>query len=69
MQSINVACVFCCRLLTIEFGEIQKFARLAEQAGESYNKYTANCIFVQKSRHDYTLSCYIKNTKKCCIIM
>ena len=37
----------------IEFGEIQKFSRLAKQAGESNNKYTVNCIFVQKSRHDY----------------
>ena len=26
--------------LTIEFSEIQKFSRLAEQAGESNNKYT-----------------------------
>ena len=30
----------------IEFGKIQKFSRLAEQAGESNNKYTVNYIFV-----------------------
>ena len=32
--------------LSIKFGEIQKFSRLAEQAGESNNKHTVNCIFV-----------------------
>ena len=37
------------------FGEIQKLGRLAEQAGKSKNKYTVNCIFVQKSRRDCTL--------------
>ena len=44
------------KLLSLQFGEIQKFSRLAGQAGESNNKYTVNCIFVQKSRNDYTLS-------------
>ena len=33
--------------MQIEFGEIQKFSRLTEQAGESNNKYSVNCIFVQ----------------------
>ena len=32
----------------IEFGEIQKFSRLAEQARNSNNKCTVNCIFMQK---------------------
>ena len=31
---------------TIEFCEIQKFSRLAEQASEGNNKYTINCIFM-----------------------
>ena len=35
-----------------EFGEIQK---LAEQPGETNNKFTVNSIFMQKSRHNYTL--------------
>ena len=39
----------------IEFGKIQKFSGLAEQDGNSNNKYTGNCIFVQKSRTLYTL--------------
>ena len=33
-------------VIKIEFGEIQKFGRLGEQAGESNNKYTINLIFV-----------------------
>ena len=41
--------------VTVQFGEIQKFSRLAEQADESNNKYAVKCIFVQKSRHNYTL--------------
>ena len=40
---------------SFEFGGIQKFSRLAEQAGNSNNKHTVNCIFMQKSRHNYTL--------------
>ena len=31
----------------VEFGEIPKFSRVAEQAGELNNKYTVNCIFTQ----------------------
>ena len=38
-----------------EIDEIQKFSRLPEQAGESNNICTVNCIFVQKSRHNFTL--------------
>ena len=30
----------------LEFGEIPKFSGLAEQAGESNNKYTVNGIFM-----------------------
>ena len=30
--------------MVIEFGEIQKFSRLAEQAGNSNKKYTVNHI-------------------------
>ena len=47
--------VRCLNFISFEFGEIEKFSRLAEQAGESNNKYTVNCIFVQKSRHICTL--------------
>ena len=54
--------------LIFEFGEIQKISRLAEQAGDSNNKHTLNCIFVQKSRYNYTLLCNIENTH-CCIFM
>ena len=39
----------------VAFNKIQKFSRLVEQAGESINKYTVNCIFLQKPRNDYTL--------------
>ena len=35
-----------------EFGEIQKFSRLAEQADQSNNKYTVDCIVVQKKNQD-----------------
>ena len=43
-------------MFSFEFGEIQKFSRLAEQTGESNNKYTVNCIFVLKARTQlYTL--------------
>ena len=50
----------------VEFGEIQKFSKLAEQAGNLSNKYTVNYIFLQQSRHNYTFSCNIENTH-CCI--
>ena len=41
-------------LETVEFGEIQKFSRLAERAGELNTKYTVNSIFVQNSTQLYT---------------
>ena len=34
------------RIIKLEFGEVRKFSRLAEQPGELDNKYTVNCIFM-----------------------
>ena len=40
----------------LEFGGIQKFSRLAEQASESNNTYMVNFIFVPKIKNQlYTL--------------
>ena len=36
------------RFIRFEFGGIGMFSKLAEQAGNSNNKYTVNCIFMQK---------------------
>ena len=35
----------------VEFGKIHNVSTLAEQVGESNNKYTGNYILVQISRH------------------
>ena len=43
--------------LQVGYGEIQKCMQIAQQAGNSNNKYTVNCIFIQKSRHNFTLLC------------
>ena len=42
-------------VFVIEIGEMQKFSRLVEQAGESNNKRTVNCVFLQQSKNNYTL--------------
>ena len=44
---------------SFEFGKIRKFSRLAEQASKSNNKYTVNCIFMQKSRYNHAIYCNI----------